>query len=281
LDVANAADLARPAKQPSMPTIDLDPATAEALMAAAASSSETSENEKEGEYGLLLPEGTRVAAALIGDEMLSRATTAGPAACEFVMHHMRNDPRPEVQSKGCGAVSQIAETPPGREALFELNAVEVLVAAMTSATPKEVDLQAKACSALANLAIGEGEAVVMKKGGLSAVLSAGRAHLTEPSVQFKVCAALGNLAYSSAGEQRTLAEGGLEAVVAAMKAHPSNAGVQAEGVDALVNIADSAAGKKQLLALGGLGVVAAAKKHPMCAAAAGELAVALVTAAKA
>ena len=244
----------------------------------------TSEDEDEedvGRVGALIPDGIEAPAELIGDEMLSRATTEGPAASEFVLENMRNDPRPKVQAKGCSAVSQIAETPPGRTTLHEKGAVEVVVAAMSSAMPDEIELQAKGCSAIANLSIGEGESAVLSKGGLAAVLAAASAHPAEASVQLKVCTALGNIAYGSAGEARVLAGGGLEAVVTAMKAHSADAALQEEGVDALVNIADSADAKKRLLALGGLAVVAAAKKHANCAATAGELATGLVAAAKA
>lgn len=234
-----------------------------------------------GKVGGLLPVDAQAPADVIADEMLSRVFASEADASDFVLETMQNDPRPEVQAKGCSAISQIAEKREGRALLHSKSVVDVVVAAMLSAMAEEVELQIKGCSALANLVIGEGDDAVLRKGGLEAVLNASRMHPNVPAVQRKVCLALGNMAYSSFGEARVVAEGGIQVVLTAMKTHGSDPEVQEEGIDALVNLADSENGKKELLARGGLGVVAAAKKHEKCAAAAGDLANALVAVAKA
>lgn len=241
------------------------------------------EDEDVGNVGVFMPDGQAASATLVGEELLSRVFARGPAATDFVLETMRNDPRPEVQAKGCTGIAQLAERPDGRKLLHDKQGVEVVVEAMMSAMDEEVELQASGCSALANLVIGEvseHEAAVLGKGGLKAVLAAAKAHPADGSVQTKACLALGNMAFGSAGEAAVLAAGGLDAIVAAMKAHPTNEKLQEEGLDALVNIADSDGGKKQLLAMGGLAVVAAAKKHPTCAETAGDFAAKLVAAAK-
>ena len=243
---------------------------------------EDGEENDLGTIGALLPEDTSQAPAnTVGDELLSRASLQFEHAVGFVLDALRSDPRDEVQAKGLRAISQIAERKDGRETLIKHGAVETVIEAMLSAVEEEVELQASGCSGLANLAISEGEAVVHKHGGLKAVIAAGQAHPADLAVQTKVCAAIGNLAYSSDGEKATLEGGGVEAVCAAMRAHPADAALQEEGVDALVNVCDSEAGKRRLLEMGGLAVVAAAKKHEKCAEAAGAFAASLVALAKA
>ena len=223
-----------------------------------------------GEIGAIMPEGEVAPAALVGDEMLSRVYKQGRNASPYILTTMRNDPRAEVQAQGCRALSQIAESAEGRKAgmcstgfertvpgvtrqmtpayaplrlaVIAEGGIQVIVEAMETATDEEVELQARGCSALANLVVGEGEAAVFEHGGLAVVLAAAAAPPTAASVQLKCCAALGNMAYGSAGEAKVLAEGGIEVVVAAMKVHPQDAKLQEEGCDALVNIADSAAG---------------------------------------
>ena len=224
-----------------------------------------------GETGALVPEGVEVPAKLIGEEMLSRASLKGPNAIAFVFSHMQNDPREEVQAAGCLALAQISERPDGRVAVSDNGGIEIIVAAMMSAGSEEIEVLAHGCSALANLALGEGEMAVIAKSGLDAVLEAARTHPKEVAIQRKACLALGNLAFGSEGEATVLATGGLEAVVAAMKAHGKDEVVVEEGIDALVNIADSTGGKKRLLGCGGLEVVAAARKHAKVAAAATDL----------
>lgn len=223
-----------------------------------------------GLYPAELQEDAQTPAKAVGEEMLSRVFSNGAEAADFILMVMQNDPREEVQAMGCRALSQIAEKPAGRAALRSHCGVEVIVASMMSATAGEVAVQAHGCSALANLAIGEGaDDDVVAKSGLDAVLAAAKSHLGEVTVQRKACLALGNLAYGSAGEAKVLATGGLEAVVAAMQTHAKDIAVQEEGVDALINIADSAKGKQQLLELGGVPVLAAAQERaPRCAAAA-------------
>lgn len=242
---------------------------------------DTSSQEDLGHAGALLPEGIEAPASALGDELLSRASLAGPAATGFVLDVLKRDAREEVQYKGVQALAQIAETPPGRKVLLETEAVECVVEAMMSATPEEVLLQYHGCSALANIVIGgEGEGAVLDKGGLAAVFAAAKAHPADAGVQTKSCLALGNIAFGATGEAKVLSDGGLDIVVAAMKAFPAEVALQTEGVDALVNIADSPGGKQTLLGLGGLAVVAAAKKHDACKETAGALATALVAAAK-
>jgi hypothetical protein len=231
-------------------------------------------DEDIGQVGGLVPEGAEVSAKKVGEEMISRVTLTGPNAADFVLQTMQQDPREEVQAKGCLALSQIAEKPEGRTALRKNGGIgiEVVVAAMMSAQPEEVEVQAHGCSALANLAIDEGETLVIAKSGLDAVLESAKTLLKEVTVQRKACLALGNLAFGSEGEAKVLASGGIETVVAAMNAHRKDPVVQEEGIDALVNIADSPDGKKRLLECGGLDVVANAQKHPKCAAVAADLA---------
>lgn len=252
------------------------------MAAASVETVDTSDRDL-GEAGLLIPDGVEAPAELLGDEMLSRASLFGPAASEYVLDLMRADPRALIQAKGCQALSQISESPEGRTAVLSKCGVEVVVEAMMSAMPDEIELQARGCSALANLVMNaseEEEARVLKS-GLAAVLGASKAHPAESTVQLKVCLALGNMAFGSKGEATCLSQGALEAVVEAMKAHPGDEALQVEGCDALVNIADSTDGKTKLVALGGLAVAAAAKKHPKCAETAGALADSLLAVAKA
>ena len=181
-------------------------------MAAAGGTSAAVEPDEYGaeqQGGALIPEG-EVPASVLGDEMLSRASFAGPIlpanpdgmkpatapsspaeAGDFILAVMKKDPRSEVQAKGCQALAQLAETQEGRTALLAMDTIAVVVEAMMSASDDEVDLQARGCAALAHLVVGgEAEAAILEQAGVAAVLAAGKAHPTEASVQRKCCAAV-------------------------------------------------------------------------------------------
>ena len=74
-------------------TIELDPEQAKAFMEMAAKEGGGEEEEDAKQTpGMLLPSDGSVALSpqLIADEMLSRASTSGPAAAEYVMEHLRH-----------------------------------------------------------------------------------------------------------------------------------------------------------------------------------------------
>ena len=168
------------------------------------------------------------------------------------------DATAELQAQGCRGISMLAEKEGDRPQLLAKGAIDVVCAAMR-AHPADGEVQAAGCSALGNLAIGDGEPAV-RQAALELVLQAMGGAATDAAVQAKACRALGNCAFSPEGEAHVIESGGAEALLGAMRAHPDDAAVQEEACDGLLNLP---AAKERVLAAKGLVLVAGARKrHP-------------------
>lgn len=203
-----------------------------------------------------------------GERLVGLVLRNGSRAAEEVVDTMAVDGRAVVQAKGCKALAILAEKDAGRAVALGLGATFAVTQAMEGLRA-DAELQAAACSALANLCLGEGAAEVLEGGGVDAVLAAMAAHPAHAAVQAKACLALANLGYTDQGEAEALAKGAVGAIAAALRAHGEDGQVVEEACDALGNLAAQPAGLRALLAEGGAQLVAAARDaHPGIEAAA-------------
>jgi len=116
----------------------------------------------------------------------------------------------------------------------------------------DVDVQRLACFAVADACIKRGP-LVLRAGGLEAIISAMETHGSDLKVQYEGCQALYRLAEKENDPDKVLALGGLEAVKNAMDLHPEHTHLHQEALLAIKNMA--ARNAKKVLAGGGLEIV--------------------------
>ena len=200
----------------------------------------------------------------VGEKLMGMVVQNGRLAIDEIMKIMAADGRPTVQAHACEAISMLAENDTGRTYILAKGAVAAVISAMHTHAA-EVAVQAKGCTAVSNLTIGEGETAVLQGFGLDAVLTAMATHPNDAAVQLKGCAALGNIGYGAAGEAAAVEKGGVDAIVRAMLAHGSDAKLVEEACDALANLVANPVGKQSLLSLGGVAMLEAARvAYPAC-----------------
>uniref|UniRef100_A0A7S3C1E3 Uncharacterized protein n=1 Tax=Haptolina ericina TaxID=156174 RepID=A0A7S3C1E3_9EUKA len=193
-------------------------------------------------------------------DLTQEICASGMLAVDRVLDTMRGGAGADQQAQGCAGLAILAEKDGTRSKILAKDAVGVIVAAMT-AHPTDSSVAASGCSALGNLAIGEGESDVRAR-GLRPVLAAMAAHCTSSAkVGAKGCAALANCAFSTEGEAEVVAAGGAEAIVEAMCAFPLDTKLQEEGADALCNLTGSAAGKAAIAFAGGVAALEAVRSN--------------------
>ena len=208
---------------------------------------------------------TSLAAITCGD-LAQDVCASGMLAVDHILDVMRSGASAEQAAQGCAGLSSLAERDDRRPTLLAKGAVGLVVSCM-AAHAAEPAVQAQGCSALANCAVGEGEASVREQ-GLDAVLAAMAAHRPDSRVQIKGCTALANLAFSPEGEEAVLARGGASSILEGLRAHPADRKLQEEGCDALMNLACGEAGKREMASLGAAAVVeAAVAAFPSCTSA--------------
>lgn len=143
-----------------------------------------------------------------------------------------------VQMLGCVAVSRLLSQE--RDVLrIALTAVPAVVNAM-KAHPNEVIVQEKACHALQQMAVVDGQREIsfVASGAVAAIVGAMQAHVSDPGVQEEACIAIASILKAGGADRATVVASvsGLTAIVNALAAHPEVQGVQVAGCGALLNL---------------------------------------------
>lgn len=176
-------------------------------------------------------------------DLMAAVCQSGGLAAPKVISALLSAARPvETKARACLAIATLAENDQGRKIVLTQGGVDAVIGAMRGFT-QEAALAANGCAALANLALGDGEAAVRAGQGIEATLEAMAAHAARAEVQAKGCLALTNLSFSSEGEAQVLGTAGFVAALAtSLKAASASAAVAEEASDCIANCAGSVAG---------------------------------------
>lgn len=202
----------------------------------------------ESERDRLRAEGWRFSTEAVPEEPvdpLHLVCRSGSLATSEVLATLENGASAETKMRACMAIAKLAEKDQGRDLVLSKFGADAVVRAI-NVSIEHNGVAANGCSALANLALGQGAPAVLKAQGAEAAVAVMAAHAGCAAVQAAGCLALGNMCFDSEGEGRVLAAGGVRALSRALQGAATDAAVAEEVCDCIVNLAGSAVGLSAL-----------------------------------